>query len=280
MMTDMPIYAQPIEGELRVGHVFSRAWDILAANFFKLGVVAVVPSLLQLGLSYFVSVSILTVPQSARGIAPVVSVVGIALLVFVAHFVVQAVILHVAFQYLRGQRAPLSEAIWRGLGRFFPLLGLTILLFLAFGAITLVLTLPAAIGLGWMSLILWVVFLPALWIVWSMASPCCVVERIGPIRSLQRSVVLTKGHRWKIFGILLLLFVSALIGALIWGGAAYFLIRNAINSPIERIAMQGVSLVIAAIVTAYFNSLWIMTYHDLRVAKEGIDTEQIAAVFD
>jgi TM2 domain-containing membrane protein YozV len=31
---------------------------------------------------------------------------------------------------------------------------------------------------------------------------------------------------------------------------------------------------------AYWNCAIIMTYHDLRVAKEGIDTEQIASIFD
>jgi hypothetical protein len=31
---------------------------------------------------------------------------------------------------------------------------------------------------------------------------------------------------------------------------------------------------------AYWNCAIIMTYHDLRVAKEGIDTGQIASIFD
>jgi hypothetical protein len=32
--------------------------------------------------------------------------------------------------------------------------------------------------------------------------------------------------------------------------------------------------------TALWNCALIMMYHDLRVAKEGIDVEQIAAIFD
>jgi len=35
-----------------------------------------------------------------------------------------------------------------------------------------------------------------------------------------------------------------------------------------------------ALWTAYYSIAVVMTYHDLRVAKEGIDIEQIAAVFD
>jgi hypothetical protein len=39
-------------------------------------------------------------------------------------------------------------------------------------------------------------------------------------------------------------------------------------------------LIVTAIYTAYFNIIVVMMYHDLRAAKEGIDTDQIAAVFD
>ncbi len=39
-------------------------------------------------------------------------------------------------------------------------------------------------------------------------------------------------------------------------------------------------LVWTAVWATYWNSVLIMIYHDLRVAKEGIDTHQIAAVFD
>jgi hypothetical protein len=40
---------------------------------------------------------------------------------------------------------------------------------------------------------------------WMVALPACVVEGLGPIKSLGRSANLTKGHRWKILGIFLVL---------------------------------------------------------------------------
>ena len=39
-------------------------------------------------------------------------------------------------------------------------------------------------------------------------------------------------------------------------------------------------LILTAIYTAYYNIVLVMMYHDLRAAKEGVDTEQIASVFD
>ena len=40
------------------------------------------------------------------------------------------------------------------------------------------------------------------------------------------------------------------------------------------------TLLWGALWTAYYSIAVVMTYHDLRVAKEGIDIEQIASVFD
>jgi uncharacterized membrane protein len=86
---------------------------------------------------------------------------------------------------------------------------------------------------------------------WSVALPVCVVEKLGPIASLRRSAALTKGHRWKLLGISVsLAFAGALIGGAINGNLAYGAILS------------------------------VVIYRDLRVTKEGVTTEHIAAVFD
>jgi hypothetical protein len=41
-----------------------------------------------------------------------------------------------------------------------------------------------------------------------------------------------------------------------------------------------VNMVWSAVWTAFFAIVIVVTYHDLRVAKEGVDTDQIAAVFE
>jgi hypothetical protein len=41
-----------------------------------------------------------------------------------------------------------------------------------------------------------------------------------------------------------------------------------------------IDTIVIAIYTAYFNIVLVMIYRDLRIAKDGVDTEQIAAVFD
>jgi len=89
---------------------------------------------------------------------------------------------------------------------------------------------------------------------------------------LKRSAALTKGHRWKVFGLLALLsIVSIIVSQLVELALAPF--GNIVLS------MLG-TLIWSALWGAYYAIAVVVTYHDLRVAKEGIDIEQIAAVFD
>jgi hypothetical protein len=44
--------------------------------------------------------------------------------------------------------------------------------------------------------------------------------------------------------------------------------------------LAGISVISNGIVTAYFNVVAAVIYHDLRAVKEGVDIEAIAAVFD
>jgi hypothetical protein len=107
---------------------------------------------------------------------------------------------------------------------------------------------------------------------WFVSTPACVVERTGPWTSLKRSAALTKGHRWKIFGLMILLVIVSLIVA-----GLLQLVLPQFGSTI--LVLLG-TLLWGALWTSYYSIAVVMTYHDLRVAKEGIDIEQIASVFD
>jgi hypothetical protein len=99
---------------------------------------------------------------------------------------------------------------------------------------------------------------------------------------------LTKGHRWKIFGLILVVVLPALIVTAVVAGVMAKLglgsrlqIGVFVNSSAANITWaQVVGLIWTAIWTAFFAILGVVSYHDLRVAKEGVDTEQIAAVFE
>ena len=102
--------------------------------------------------------------------------------------------------------------------------------------------------------------------------PVCVVEGLGPIQSLGRSRQLTKGYRWRIFALYL-------IPGVIIGIAGVVLAR--LGMSIAGAAGYGLlSFLVTAVGGAYQAIVNIMTYHDLHAVKEGLDIEQLAAVFD
>jgi len=167
----------------------------------------------------------------------------------------RAVIIHAAFQDMRC-RAPVGviELLNVSLRRFWPLIGLVFADFLSTMGFYLLIV-PGLV----------------LYTIWLVALPACIVEQLGFSTSLRRSLDLTKGHRWKTFGLMLVLLAQTLgswfvepwlraaagpivgaVGHLIWGGAW----------------------------TAFNAAVLIVAYRDLRIAKEGTDIEQIAVVFD
>ena len=102
-----------------------------------------------------------------------------------------------------------------------------------------------------------------------VAVPAAVVERPGVFRSLSRSAFLTKGHRWQIFGVILLIGIGGL-------AIGYF---------VERVFGLGalgaiLSWAVSAVVSAFAASVTAVGYSALRLAKEGVGIEEIAGVFD
>lgn len=94
--------------------------------------------------------------------------------------------------------------------------------------------------------------------------------------AFRRSFTLTKGSRGAIFGALVVLMVAtvgaSLVGNLVAAAGASvpaLAIVGVILSMIVQVAMTPLSIVLCAV-----------AYHDLRLAKEGIDTSQLAKVFE
>jgi len=104
--------------------------------------------------------------------------------------------------------------------------------------------------------------------------PACVVERLGPIKSMKRSAYLTKYHRWRIFGMLCLLIVAFAVAFLLWIG-----ITLAVGGMVGTVA-QALWLMFLVLIKTFNALIVAVTYYELRVAKEGVDIDQITAVFE
>jgi hypothetical protein len=166
---------------------------------------------------------------------------------------------------LRGQRRSLGEFLRGGL---------------AHGGAAIRVAFLSGLGilLGFVALVLPGLFL---YTIWWIAIPVAVIERPGTVASLTRSAALTKGFRWRIFGLLVAFMIAAFALAALSGGIAGTVAvilgggEQAFETYLDVIEWLWISLIMAAQAT-----LSAVGYYSLRVAKEGVDIGDIAAVFD
>jgi MFS family permease len=237
--------------EFRIGGVIGTTFKVYFKNIVPFtGIAAVIL------LPVAVILALAVANQDPRDPTGALAGIGVAMLLgMLLTPISTAIILYSAFQDMRGKGATLGEAISWALGRFVPLFLLGIVYTLGIIAGMIALIIPGYI----------------LIVMWAVAIPACVVEKTGPIDSLGRSSELTKGNRWQIFAIILI--VGMIIGVI---GNIVQMAGAAAGVAVLIVAMviwQGISQAFNAVLAA-------VMYHDLRVTKEGGDIDRIASVFD
>lgn len=104
----------------------------------------------------------------------------------------------------------------------------------------------------------------------SLAMPAVFAERLGPIAALGRSRRLTKGHRWKLFAVFVILYVVAM-------APTFILQTAAAGAPWVGVIL---SMGVGAVTGSLFAVAPAVAFHDLRAAKEGAGTAELARVFE
>jgi hypothetical protein len=259
----------PDGARLTAGAVLSRtlrAWWAHLGAFSAMSFVVFAPMLAGFGLF---SWSVLS--PAAGGTQPEAAafvrggfVVFAAMAATLALSVVQmGAVTYGTIRWLHGERAPVRRMIAVGLGRGLPVAGTGFLLWLAAAAGTLLLVVPGVMLL----------------IAGCVAIPAAVVERPGVTGAIGRSFELTRGFRWPLFGAgLALLGVQWLLSALLQVVAlalmtalppAWALGGGLLASQLGNVLFAVVPSIAVAV-----------CYHDLRRAKEGVDTAELARVFE
>jgi hypothetical protein len=174
---------------------------------------------------------------------------------------------------LRGRQAGSMEIVMRSLNSVPTLLLLTLIGALVMIPITLVALIPflgflIIIGLGlWVFAMFWVTV------------PSIVVESIGPIAGLKRSAALTKGYRWHILGIIMIWGVLSQVLGMLSGVVMQLVLMSV--SPDTGLPLAFVLFgLFQAVLFGLAASLAAVGYHDLRITKEGVGSEQLAEIFD
>jgi hypothetical protein len=166
----------------------------------------------------------------------------------------------------RGRRPTIGEAIGQSIGRLLPLIGLTLIVTVAIMVLMITIV-------GW----IWV------GVLWSMSYSVLLLEGGGITNALGRSRQLVRGTWWRVFGILVLIwiisffisFVIAAVGGMISG----LLLVAGTSTPVEvaRQVIQTIFNVAAQALTQPFVVAgMVLLYYDLRVRKEGLDLQERA----
>ncbi|HET8538961.1 MAG TPA: hypothetical protein VFL83_03715 [Anaeromyxobacter sp.] len=175
-------------------------------------------------------------------------------------FVVEVgAITHGVIHHLAGKRVSLGAMIGAGLRRAIPLLVVGVLSYLAVSVGMVLLLVPGVIVACSLA----------------VAIPAVVVERPGVFGALRRSSALTKGKRLAILAVFLVLGVIAVAVSL-----AGSMVLPALTGSFAPMLGTVLGLVVNVVFGTLF---WVapgVVYHDLRVAKEGVATAQLAAVFE
>ncbi len=136
------------------------------------------------------------------------------------------------------------------------------------------------VGLGWILIVVPGVMLMT---IWSVVLPALVNENAGVFGSFSRSRELTRGSRWSIFGMLLVALVVMYVPAVLFGGAVGM---GALTSMSEQglagafgIGTLVVGVIYGFAVTLFINALLVSLYTELRLIKEGGETEGLTEVF-
>jgi hypothetical protein len=275
--------------DFRVGRVLGTAWSVYAKNIVPFSAIALA---LLLPLLAIRLLSHLYLPLLAPW-DPTTRIGGAASwFPIIMHFVsnvlliqlVTATLVYGTIKDMRHQSVSIREALTQGLRLALRALGVVMVSSVLVGPGATMLIVPGfvlfevfwvvmvsfnAVGLGVIMLVLpGLMLFVVLWVV----IPVAVVERLGIIASLRRSVFLTKGNRWRITGLVaVLLLISILISTLP---------ELIVGTGITWRAYAYIDYALAALVTAVSAVVITVSYHDLRLLKEGVDVEGIAAVFD
>jgi hypothetical protein len=187
-----------------------------------------------------------------------------------------------------GAGITIGEAWRRVRGRLLPLFGYMLLWLLAVavpvlivvfviaavaslrGAVAFVLAIP--LGLGLIALLVY------LWTVLSFAPPLIVLERLGVVAAVKRSIKLVKGDFWRVLGIrLLATLVAGIVAAAVsipfsLTGEILLMTADATTTTLIALALVAIGGAAGQIVTAPFSAgAVVLLYTDRRIRAEAFD---------
>jgi MFS family permease len=265
---------------IQIGRVFSRAFGTIGRNpVATLGIALLFSALPSMVIIYaFATLGIRGFASLGMTATIAVSIFSVVVFILLA-MITQGALVRTTVAHSQGRKASFAESAMAGLTVVLPLFLLALLSALGFVLGLILLVVPGII----------------LYVMWSVAAPALVEERLWPIEAIRRSHYLTRGARWKIFALMLVLVViywlfttMTQMLSMMWfapgsmeadsmGGPGVDPMRDAMSSLMVGVLM--VSVVSGTITSAIWGVIMSSLYVELREWKDGPRTEQLADIF-
>ncbi len=235
--------------DFNIGGILGRGVEVLGRNLATFGSLSVLFMLLP-----FVSGQMMGFGFGIENGVSTIAIAALVLLWVLLYFLLFATLTHGTICDLRGTPARIRESLSWGLGRLFPVIGITIIATIGVMLGAMLFLVPGLIVMT----------------MWWVAVPAAVIEQTGVINGLRRSAELTRGYRWKVFGVIVIIYI---------GQFALERVTNFLLAAAPIFSFMA-SFLITVAITAYFAVVTAVCYHDLRVLKDGVGADEIARVFD
>jgi len=268
-----------------VGIVLSTGLKVVQASLFRLlGIIFAVAIPTVVVIAILVVVVAGAAPNGEGGLSLTLTrgtptealfLLSLAVVALVAHALIQAAITHGTLETLRGRKPAIGACLARAFTVLPQTFGASLILFVVLGVVGTVVMIvlnaflpiaenaAAAFVAGVISTAVLALVLVRVWVI----VPAIVFERAGPIACFRRSMALTKGRRWIVFGV----FAAVVV-------ANYAV--NLLSNVLPQIGAPMAGAVLQAAATVFFLAfgavLSAVGYYALRVEKEGAALSDIA----
>lgn len=285
---------------LSVGEILDRAFTLLRRRFGTLVIITLICTAIPLlmALRLFGRLSGMATTD-VTGFNAVIEGMGslflLGLIMFIAVAIANTAIVFVISETYLGRRLGIGEAFQRTVSFIFPVILLALLQQIILVAVAVVMGIPlgvltpAAANSGSpvfviVGLIIYAAVQFYMLASFFVALPALVLEPgVNAASALGRAWSLATGNRWRIVGVLAVLFV---IVATIWIGVVVVmgLVIGLLSGPSSGgavatgfIVTAGIMCVVYIIAFTMIYCLQTVIYYDLRVRKEGFDLELLEA---
>jgi hypothetical protein len=241
-----------------VGRVIGTSLAVFGRNlvpFFVLALVIGIPYI-AISLGAAGSIDMNAIEQTGELPPGFWGMVVVGSLIYLLTYVLtQSVLIYGTFQDLAGQKASFGACLGRGFAVLPRVLIGAILASIAISIGGLLLLVP-----GIILALMWWVFVPVM-----------VIEGAGIGQAFGRSRGLTRGHRWGILGLLLIVGVAQWVASIVFA-----LIANLLGPIVGEL----LNVVVMLFFAAFASVMTSVGYYSLRAEKEGVAIGDIARVFD